>query len=80
MTSTITIHEILAATKQIASIWGIEDVQSIRPDLSDDQAWEVLQTASREEDATIGINWDILEFHAEALFGEQPQTNTEDEP
>src|SRR4051812_1017236 len=37
------IHQLLPNSRQIAPIWGIEDVQQFRPNLSDDQAWEVLQ-------------------------------------
>jgi hypothetical protein len=65
----IDLHELLANRRQIASIWSIEDVQSIRPDLSEEQAWEVLQAADRHHDATLGINWDVLACHAEMLFG-----------
>jgi hypothetical protein len=70
----IDIHARLAGLRQIASIWCIEDVQSVRPGLTDDQAWEVLQAARRNHDATIGINWDVLEFHAADLFGSAPDT------
>ena len=64
------IHDILADRHQIALIWGIEDVQEVCPDLTEEQAWQVLQNADRHHDATIGINWDTLECHAEMLFGD----------
>ena len=54
---------------EIAVVWSIEDVQSVRPDLSDDQAWEVLKFAQRGHDANYGINWECLEASAEALYG-----------
>lgn len=57
---------------QIAVIWDIEDVQSIRPDLDDEQAWEVLQSAEKHRDASIGLNWDVFGCHAEMLFGDAP--------
>ncbi len=66
----IDVNELLAERKQIALIWGVEDVQEIRPDLNDDQAWEVLQAAERKHDATLGICWETLEFWAEDLFPE----------
>ena len=66
----VDIHELLANNQQIAAIWGIDDVQSIRPDLSDEQAWEVLQTVDHNKDAELGITWLTLRMTAEHLFGE----------
>lgn len=48
--------------------WGIEDVQSIREDLSDEKAMEVLQYAKQKHDATLGINWEVLQIYADTLF------------
>ena len=59
----------------IWDIWPIQAVQENRPDLSDEQAWNVLQSARRNHDATIGINWDVLEYHADMLFGPAPETD-----
>ncbi len=67
------IHEALAKRRQIAAIWSVEDVQEVRPDLSDDQAWEVLQHARQKHDAGIGITWSVLECHAEMLHGYAPE-------
>ncbi len=72
---TIDVHAYLAERRQIASIWCIEDVQSVRPDLTDDRAWEVLQAARRCHDATMGINWDVLECQADILLGSAPETD-----
>lgn len=69
------VHAILAERRQIALIWGVEDLQEVRPDLSDEQAWQVLQNADRRHDATMGINWDTLECHAEMLFGDAPDSS-----
>ena len=69
------IHAVLAARRQIAAVWSIEDVQRIRPDLTDDQAWLVLLDVDRYNDDTIGINWDVLDCHAELLFGDAPETD-----
>jgi hypothetical protein len=74
-----TIHQQLAKQRQIADIWGIEDVQSVRPDLSDEQAWDVLQAVLRYRDAGIGINWEVIESHAEQLFGLEPGAEDERE-
>src|SRR5208283_4247052 len=79
-TLSLDIHELLAKHRQIAAIWGIEDVQSIRPDLSEQQAWEVLQRVDRCMDSELGITWDTLEMAAEDLFGDAPETDEEDAP
>jgi hypothetical protein len=72
------IHVLLAERRQIALIWSIADVQSIRPDLSDEQAWEVLQDVDRHKDAELGITWLTLEMAAGHLFGDAPATNSEE--
>ena len=71
----VDVYDLLAGRKQIAVIWGVEDVQEVRPDLTDEQAWEVLQQTDRKHDATLGINWDTLECISEMLFGYAPETN-----
>jgi hypothetical protein len=48
--------------------WSIEDAKQVRPDLTDQQAREVLQRCERRFDANIGINWDVIGDHADALF------------
>lgn len=67
------------ADQEISITWSIEDVQSVRPDLSDEQAWEVLQAAKDGHEADIGINWSVLECHAEMLFGSAPETDKSEE-
>ena len=69
------IHAIPTARREIAAGWSIEDVQEIRPDLTDEQAWDVLQAVLQHHDATIGINWDVLQYHADKLFGDAPETD-----
>lgn len=56
------------ADNQIAIIWSIEDVQQERPDLSDEQAMEVLKKVKDKHDATIGVNWDVLRNWADELY------------
>ncbi|MEW4571325.1 hypothetical protein AB1L88_25915 [Tautonia sp. JC769] len=70
----IDVHALLAGRSQIASIWGIDDVISIRPDLSHEQAWEILLQAEKQHDANIGINWDVLSCHASHLCGDAPES------
>lgn len=62
------LFEILGANRMIAHLWCVEDVQSERPDLSADQAWEVLQAVERNLDSNHGWSWDDLRETAERLF------------
>lgn len=66
----VEIGDTLAPVTQIQIVWQIGDVQSIRPDLTDQKASEVLQYADRHHNAEIGINWDVLRIHADHLFPE----------
>ena len=54
--------------RQIAIIWSIEDVKSIRPDLSDDECMEVLWMVQNKHDASLGVTWDTLDFWAYYLY------------
>lgn len=63
------IHELLAENRQIAHIWGIDDVQTIRPDLDDDQAWQVLQAVERCLNSEYGVSWQTIKDTAEELYG-----------
>jgi hypothetical protein len=51
----------------ISITWNIEDVQSLEPNFSDEQAIEVLELALDNHDANQGINWTVLEFWIEQL-------------
>ena len=53
---------------QIADIWCIDDINSIRPDLDDEQCMKVLLNAQYEYDANEGISWKVLESHANDMF------------
>lgn len=68
LVAAVDLHALLAARRQIAAIWGVEDVRQVRPDLNDDQAYEVLRAADRAHDSTFGLNWQTIEDAAEALF------------
>jgi len=39
----IDLHEMLAGDRRVALVYSTEDVKGVRPDLDDDQAWEILQ-------------------------------------
>jgi len=55
-------------SRQIAIIWDIEDVQQIRPDLTDEQAMDVLLEVEDNHDAEWGVSWTTLEATAGILF------------
>jgi len=54
----------------MAVVWFAEDVQSVREDLSDEQAMAVLQTMEQRHDGNIGINWEYIEAVADDLYPE----------
>lgn len=54
--------------RQIAIVWNTDDVRTVRPDLSEDQAWQVLLRVENEHDGDHGVTWDTLRDVAEQLF------------
>jgi len=64
----VDIHRLLDERRQVAVIWSIEDVQSVRSDLTDEQAWEVLKRCERVHDCEIGFNWFLIGYVADDLF------------
>lgn len=66
------IHEMLADRHEIALIWSTQDVLKVRPDLSSESAWEVLQACERQHDALVGMSWDVIRCVANELFPSLP--------
>ena len=54
----------------IAIYWSVEDILSRRSDLTEQQAVEVLSCLKTSHDATIGINWEVIDIQIEGLFPE----------
>ncbi|HUY92533.1 MAG TPA: hypothetical protein VMV10_27590 [Pirellulales bacterium] len=75
--SRIDVHQLLRARRQVAVIWSIEDVQGVRPELTDDQAWDVLERCYDKHDCEWGFTWNYLEDVADIMFPEQPSTTKE---
>lgn len=73
------IRQLLEKHRKIAAIWCIEDVQEVRPDLTAQQAWEVLQEVDRHHDAEFGITWQSLQYAADEMFGVAPETRSDEE-
>lgn len=55
-------------TKEIAIYWHINDVQSIRPDLTNHQAGKVLKHLKDNHDASVGIHWEVIDIVADILY------------
>ena len=55
--------------------WQIDDVLQERPDLTPQQASEVLYKLCdpAEHDACIGVNWDSINIMCDMLFGDAPE-------
>lgn len=64
----IDIDELLAENRQIAHIWGIDDVKQLRPDLDDDASWAVLMSVRDDLDSDHGITWDTVKTTADELY------------
>ena len=74
----IDIHEWLAEHEKIVFVFGTDDVRRIRPDLSEDQAWEVLQECELDDDEGCPIFYHV-EAIAERLFGPEQQDDEDDD-
>ena len=62
------VRKLLAKHHSIAAIWCTDDVRGVRPHLTEDQAWEVLQQVDDIHDAEWGITWTTLETVADDLY------------
>lgn len=62
------IRKLLAKRGRVADIWWIEDVLSVRPDLSRGQAWDVLQLCEKRLDPAFGFTWNLVGAAADDLF------------
>ena len=70
-------YELVDKRYAMAIVWQIDDVLSIRPDLTEEQAGEVLGRVEDCHDASIGVSWDTLEIVADEMF--PPEDDEEDE-
>jgi hypothetical protein len=73
----VDIDDLLRDNRLIAHIWSVEDVRNIRPDLNDDQAWEVLRRIDNDVDSSIGISWDDIERMAREMYRDDPDRRVE---
>jgi len=45
----------------IAKVWTIGDVKRLAPDLTDEEAMNVLQRVDENYNEDVGINWDVIQ-------------------
>lgn len=62
---------------EIAIVWCIDDVLDVRPDLTEDQAGEVLSRVEDIHDCNLGVTWDTLRIVADDMF-EEPEEDEDD--
>tara|TARA_B100000035_G_scaffold222416_1_gene191078 strand:- start:1877 stop:2086 length:210 start_codon:yes stop_codon:yes gene_type:complete len=48
--------------------WHVDDVLDTRPDLTENQAREVLHEVGRSHDACYGVNWDVIQDTAWLMY------------
>lgn len=58
-------------TRQVMVTWSVNDVLEVRPDLTDEEAFDLLVYTKRKHDAEQGITWDVLRDNASWLFHER---------
>jgi hypothetical protein len=63
-------------TTEISLKWDISDVKCRRPQLTKEQCGEVLDAVMDHHDASVGVNWDNLDFWADELFPMDEDTGT----
>ncbi len=64
------IEKDLEALGFIGVFWHIDDVKEVRPDLTDDQCWQVLERVGSKHDCTVGIDWEVIRIAADLLYPE----------
>ena len=53
---------------EISIEWSTLDVQDRRPDLSFQDAVKVLEAVKRGHDASVGVNWDVLQAQIDFMY------------
>lgn len=66
-------YELTDKRYAMAIVWQIDDVLSIRPDLTEEQAGEVICRVEQCHDASLGVTWDTLDEVAGDLFPEEDE-------
>jgi len=53
--------------KRITITWCAEDVLAVDPSLTPKQVTDVLSLMKHKHDASIGINWDVIQCHIDQV-------------
>lgn len=53
--------------------WSIGDVQALNPNVTDKKARKVLEFLKHNHDASIGINWEVIDCAISYLFPDIPE-------
>lgn len=65
--------------KTIEIIWSTDDVmmqaEIMNIELTEEQADVILDNIERHHDASVGINWDVIEFHIDDYIEENNKLN-----
>jgi len=59
-------------------LWSVDDVIGgghDYPEVTQEQAEEVLGRMERYKDCTIGMNWDVMNYHLDEVMSEATQLN-----
>ncbi len=62
------IHAELAEMQTIATLWTTRDVRFYRPDLTEEQAWQVLQHCKQHDVGGYRMSWRKINQTADKLF------------
>mgnify|MGYP005645417265 CR=1 FL=1 len=60
-----------AETGTLVDEWSVEDVQVQRPDLTWEQAANVLQSIATNYNAEVGMNWEVIDCVAQIKYPEE---------
>jgi hypothetical protein len=65
----------MSALDKIAIIWHVDDIldraKEYSPQLSWEEAQKVLGNIERYHDASVGINWEVIDTHIELFLDHQ---------
>lgn len=64
----------LAEMKTIATLWTTRDVQFYRPELTDEQAWQVLQECQAKDPGGYRMSFRVINCVANRLFGSKAKS------
>jgi hypothetical protein len=64
---------------KMALTWTVGDVLDVCPGLSEEEARHVLKHVLLEHDASIGVNWDVVQLRGTQLYGDRAGHNPEDD-